>query len=199
MECTKQIFLEDVKDHQMYRLRDFNVERHLRFKKPETNCMSFDLITWPGHLCYTGDMGTYVFKRLPDMFEFFRTKSNEVDKISVNLNYWAEKCIAIDSGIGITEYSKNAFRSRITERLDADEVWPELRQTVQREILENIPDNEYEARDVVNNFAYEGFTFQDFWEANLHEYTYRYIWCCYAIVWGIQKYDISKNTKLEIL
>ena len=85
MKDIKQIFLNDVKDHQMTIVRDDNIGRHLRFSKPGTSCMSFDLITWPGYLCCTGDMGTYVFKRLPDMFEFFRTKSNEGIHVSLHL------------------------------------------------------------------------------------------------------------------
>ena len=29
---------------------------------------TFDIVTWPGYLCYSGDMGCFVFTRLPDMF-----------------------------------------------------------------------------------------------------------------------------------
>ena len=71
--CTEQIFLRDISMHQMSVLRDDGVNRHIRFKTPGTNSMYFDIITWPGFLCYTGDMGTYVFRRLEDMFQFFRT------------------------------------------------------------------------------------------------------------------------------
>ena len=66
-------FLRDVAEHTMTVIREDGVSRHIRFAKPGTSCMHFDLITWPGYLCYTGDMGTYVFQRLTDMFEFFRT------------------------------------------------------------------------------------------------------------------------------
>src|SRR3972149_10753581 len=152
MKDIKKIFLDDVENHQMTIVRDDNTHilgRHLRFSKPGTVCMSFDLITWPGHLCITGDMGTYVFRRLPDMFEFFRTKSNEDDKISVNLDYWAEKCIA-SGHTGINEYSKDNFRTCIIERLD-DDASPELRQVVEAEILSCIPDNEYKARQKIDN------------------------------------------------
>ena len=49
-------------------LRDDGVYRHIRFKKPGTGCMHFDLVTWPGYLCYSGDMGCYVFCRLNARF-----------------------------------------------------------------------------------------------------------------------------------
>lgn len=62
-EVTESTFLREVSQHSMTVIRDDGVNRHLRFRRPETNCMGFDLITWAGHLCYTGDMGTYVFSR----------------------------------------------------------------------------------------------------------------------------------------
>lgn len=53
------------------------------------------------YLCYTGDMGTYVFQRLTDMFEFFRTdreyKKRNGGKLAVNLSYWGEKLQATPS------------------------------------------------------------------------------------------------------
>ena len=79
MTCTEQSFLKDVAEHQMTVLRDDGVNRHVQFRRPGTICMGFELITWPGYLCYTGDMGTYVFRRLEDMFEFFRTDRYIVD------------------------------------------------------------------------------------------------------------------------
>ena len=35
--------------------------------------------------------------------------------------------------------------------------------------------------------------FYDFWETDLEEYTFRYLWCLYAIVWGITQYDKQKG------
>ena len=81
---------------------DNGVHRHIRFKKPGTMCMYFDLITYPGGLLYTGDMGTYVFVRLQDMFEFFRTSNQDgwVKEMGLTLytnhSYWSEKLVATD-------------------------------------------------------------------------------------------------------
>ncbi len=69
---TEQSFLEAVAKHEMHVLHEDGLYRHIRFKKPGTSCMHFDLITYPGYLVYSGDMGCYVFSRLPDMFELFR-------------------------------------------------------------------------------------------------------------------------------
>jgi hypothetical protein len=38
------------------------------------------------------------------------------------------------------------------------------------------------------------FHFQDLWESNFERYTFHFIWCCYAIAWGIKTYDESKAT-----
>ena len=89
-QLTPDTFLQDVAQHQIHVIRDDGVYRHVRFKRPDTYCSHFDLITWPGHLCYTGDMGTYVFTRLRDMFDFFRRPDNEKWH-RIDRRYWAEK------------------------------------------------------------------------------------------------------------
>lgn len=200
MKCTEQSFLRDVADHQMIVLRDDGVYRHVRFKQPGTNCMYFDLVTWPGWLCYSGDMGTYVFRRLEDMFEFFRTDQTERTYLAkdgrtlhINLGYWAEKVEAEERHEGLKAYSADKFRRVIKEWLDEAEASDEVRAAVEDEILSYADDHEYAAREAVNDFDRHGFTFHDFWEVDLQEYTYRFIWCCYAIAWGIQQYDKTKS------
>jgi len=42
-------------------------------------------------------------------------------------------------------------------------------------------------------FEHDGFRFEDFWEIDCHDYTYSFVWCCYAIAWGIQVYDAAKE------
>ncbi|MGQ3384474.1 hypothetical protein [Glutamicibacter sp. TV12E] len=76
-------FNGDTENHQMSILHDEGLYRHLRFKNPENGFYWFDLITWPGYLTITGDMGTYTFLRVQDMFEFFTGH--------INNSYWAEK------------------------------------------------------------------------------------------------------------
>ena len=41
-------FLKDVAKHRMVTMLDEGVRRHIRFVDPDTTCMHFDLITWPG-------------------------------------------------------------------------------------------------------------------------------------------------------
>jgi hypothetical protein len=37
-----------------------------------------------------------------------------------------------------------------------------------------------------------GWQFDDLFEHDFTEYTHSIIWCCYALAWGIEKYDASK-------
>lgn len=194
---TQEQFLSDVAGHKITVIRDDGVYRHLRFSHNGSSTNQFDLITWPGYLCYCGDMGTFVFSRLTDMFEFFRDK-RIASGLHINLGYWCEKLVAVD-GDGrhkkgsAKEYSEKKFRAVIQEYLDdIDEssVYADLRSEVEDRVLAFAHD-ENEAFSAVNEFEHNGFQFQDFFEYDLTEYTYRFIWCCYALVWGIVQYDLA--------
>lgn len=97
---NEEEFLRDVSNHEMLIIRDDGLYRHIRFQRPDTSSMYFDLITWPNRLCYTGDMSTYVFSRIEDMFRFFRAdrqrSTRDDQRLEINLSYWAEKVISGD-------------------------------------------------------------------------------------------------------
>ena len=103
-DLTEAQFLKDVSDHQLELLRDDGLYRHLRFAKPGSIMMSFELVTWPGYLCFCGDMRDFLFTRIPDMFNFFR--SSRQDRIAgetlyINTGYWGGKCVAVVAADGI--------------------------------------------------------------------------------------------------
>lgn len=87
-KLTREQFLEDVKDHRLTIIKDDGLYRHLRFKQPGTSNMFFDIVTWPGYLAYTGDMGSFVFTRIEDMLGFFRSKRGE---LGINTGYWGRR------------------------------------------------------------------------------------------------------------
>lgn len=195
MEPTETSFLKDVAEHRMTVLRDDGIHRHLQFRKPGTYCMGFDLITWPGYLAYTGDMGCYVFTRIEDMFEFFRTdrmQPKNGQTLYINRSYWAEKCVAQDRD-GVKKYCPDKFRETVARILDDDKASTDVREAVEEDVLSVADDGEYAAHLAARDFDHEGYQFSDFWEHDLREYTYRYLWCCYALAWGIQQYDNSKH------
>lgn len=220
--CTEERFLRDVAKHEMTVIRDDGVHRHIRYKQPDSSMMFFDLITWPGFLCYCGDMGTYVFQRTQDMFGFFR-KNGRLD--GIDRRYWAEKIEAADRD-GVEKHSHEEFARQINDWVDRQaegdkpdddepeqlvlwaEAYAELRAEVESEVL-SADSNEVRCFDAANDFTHAGdawkafhgpnakFQFTDFWEVDTKEYTSRFLWCCYALAWGIEQYDATKRLAAE--
>ena len=92
-------------------LLDNGVYRHLSFTNNGSSVYRFDITTWPGHLCISGDMGTQVFSRLHDMFEFF---NDDLDsKFPINPGYWGEKLQAIGTNSGYQEFSVDLFKENV--------------------------------------------------------------------------------------
>lgn len=214
--CTEQRFLADAAQHEMTIIRDDGVHRHIQFKKPGTSSYRFDLITWPGYLCYTGDMGAYVFTRLHDMFEFFRTdrdymRRRDGNTLAINPGYWGQKLEAVDKCDGFKEFSEDKFERAVMAYLttwirdnrddtDKDER-RELWDAVMSDVLGADNDNDGSRKQAAaHDFTYRvnqgiDFEFVDFWEHDLTDYSFRFMWCCYALAWGVQKYDLSKETE----
>ena len=213
MKVKEESFLNDVKNHQMIIINDDDLNRHIRFQRPGSSCMLFDLITWPGCLCYTGDMGTFVFRRLQDMFEFFRTdreyNQQKGRQLSINLGYWAEKVEAADKHDGLKRFDEELFDHAVKHDLMAwirdyfSDTTKEERRELWGAVLSDVIGAESSSSGVykqvaVSDFSHKVndtvgyFSFQDFWDHDTSSYSYRFQWCCYAIAWGIQMYDDAK-------
>jgi len=217
---TEDEFLSDVSEHVVEVLRDDGLYRHIRFRRPGTMCSHFDLLTWPGYLCYTGDMGTYVFCRIPDMFQFFRTDREYAERhgrrLAVNLSYWSEKLQAVDGArreASAIEFSPAKFR-RVIEQIrrqwirDARDTLSKkqrrsLWEAVGDEVLGQIEDGEHDAYAAARDFSWSlsglgyrdgerKWQFDDLWDHSFTEYTHRFQWCCYALAWGIEQYELAK-------
>lgn len=192
---TVESFTNDVKNHKMTIMHDSaapEVYRHIRFKQPETINMYFDLTTWPGHLCISGDMGCFVFSRLNDMFEFFRS-----DNGRINPQYWHEKVQAENKNGGVEKFEHETFKKVVMEE------WNTLSENncvknndLYNEIIEMLVHTEVESEQTCYERAMD-LLGHDFCERSCREYTYHYIWCLHAIVWGIQQYDAHKD-KIKI-
>lgn len=179
--CSKERFDSDVSEHAMTVLRANGVDRHLRFKKPTTTCYWFDVITWPGTLCIDGDCGTFVFRRITDMFDFFRDGDGDI-----NPSYWSEKCVTA-SKRAVTEFAWDTFAKNVKEYVEDEDV--DLRSAVLTELGFVEPD-EFGAVAFIRDFEHDGFRFQN-WDADSREYTFHFIWCLRAIVWAIAQWDAS--------
>jgi hypothetical protein len=202
--CTEERFLRDIASHEMTIIRDEGVSRHIRFRRPDSINMYFDLITWPGSLCYTGDMGTFVFSRLDDMFEFFRVepsyKLRDGNTLFVNPGYWGEKLQSISRFGGFREYSEERFKKRVKDHFDSyweDSENEEEKLECWQEIKEDVlicADEEHRAYQAAYDFSHGEFIFQDFFDGGGTEaYTFHFLWCCYALAWGVKVYDASKE------
>ncbi len=201
-ECTEEQFLNDVKNHQISIEKDDGVHRHIMFKQSDRCTYWFDLITWPGYLCISGDCGTYVFSRTNDMFRFFRSENG---KLSINPRYWGEKLNSISRFGGFLKFDQEEFENLVKEhfesymvtRINDESQKGELWKEIEDEVLYN-SDEEHRAYQAVNDFSYEigehTFEFSDFFDGGGTEnYSQQFIWNLYAIVWGIMKYDEAKK------
>ena len=90
----EQQFIEDTKEHTMDIINDDDINRRIIFSRKGSSAYQYILHTWPGYLMITGDMGTYVFRRIDDMFNFFSTGS---PNYKIKPGYWSEKLEAINS------------------------------------------------------------------------------------------------------
>lgn len=182
-------FRKRVKHHRLTILHVDGLYRHLRFACPYQGSVDqFDLVTWPGSLCYCGDMGDYVFTRCDDMFSFFRRSRPDGRTLDINPYYWSEKVVAADRDQVkhyTTTRAKQVIRYWVQDEPHA------IQQAVRYEILSRLDDGGEEfIRRLCDDFERGGrLIFQDFHEADLTEFTYRFIFCCRAIAWGIAQYD----------
>lgn len=75
----------------------------------------------------------------------------------------------------------------------------ELRGEVNENVLCCLDEDEHEARKTVSEFSHKigdhVFEFSDSWEWECRDYTYHFIWCCYAIAWAVNKYDLSRKSE----
>lgn len=202
-ECTEEEFLNNVKDHSIEIIKDDGVHRHIKFSNNGSSSYRIDLITWPGCLCIRSDCGTYVFSRTIDMFEFFRTEDRDIsfskDGLSINPGYWGEKLLSVGTHAGYKEFSEEKFRDEIKYRfdyhvvdnnlnyVDARNLWMKIEHEIFSK-LEIGPEHAFQAAYEFDSIDYS----DDFPSCNV--YTFHFIWCLYAIVWGIKKYDEQKRT-----
>ncbi len=190
-------FAAATRSHELTVLRDDGQYRHLRFASPDNGFYWFDLVTWPGRLVFTGAMGTFVFATgaAIDPLVAFRYQTG------VYPGNWSRWVIAgQDQTRG---YSEDVFRRVVADRVaEAADRFPGLREAVDRDVLASDDYNlEYEecAREAVAAFQFTSgqavFRFEgvDAWD--LMDWSWWYLWCCHAILWGIDRYRASQPTR----
>jgi hypothetical protein len=206
-EQIKESFLTNVSNHSMNVLQDNGVYRHLEFSNNGSSNQKFSLVTYPNHLVFSGDMGTYVFSRLHDMFGFFRNP-----ELSINAYYWSEKVESISKNGGLKVFDEDLLNESIETRVNdicADiEDWFEDNKDEEIETVEAFEAafraeikshfecaemDEYRHISTIDDFqssVIDDLDFTDCYEwMDTECLSSRYLWCCHAVVWGIQQYD----------
>ncbi|MBG6246725.1 hypothetical protein CS369_22090 [Candidatus Symbiopectobacterium sp. 'North America'] len=195
---VKVRFLDNVSGHLMTIHRDDGLYRHVQFSRPGTNCYRFDLITWPGYLCVTGDVGCWTFSRIADMFEFFACNFDR----GINPGYWAEK---LQAGAGCSyqklcfEWDHGAFMTALREWHEnwLDEGQNEDDKESAEDSIGVIKMNSEDAHSAwraLEDADLPGIDIYDFADHRFETHTTHYLWICHAIVWGIQRYNASKQS-----
>lgn len=183
MPTVQERFVGDTAKHEMTVLHNDGLYRHLRFKRPDTYMYHFDVVTWPGYLTITGDMDTFTFARLEDMFEFFRSG------VGINPGYWGEK---VKAGT-YKRYDEDYAHQAAVEHLDewAGHVDPSRAAWARQQLQELIQDTDSQGE---SEFRYGlsriGEPFGDWWwESDLHPNTFQFLWCCWAIRHAVNTFD----------
>ncbi|MFF5977147.1 hypothetical protein ACFY7C_37245 [Streptomyces sp. NPDC012769] len=193
---VEERFRKDTAGHELRILHDDGLYRHLLLRNLRGSEYWYELITWPGSLAIRGDVGDgYTFTRLTDMFEFFRSERG-----GINPHYWAEK---LGGGRrSVKEYSEDLFRQRVVEQFVSDARWegvpPGTGKALRTWVLDEDLSDERQARNVLEDFAHEGYEFSDTWEWDFHDYDPAFLWCCHAIVAGIAQYDRAPKTPTRL-
>lgn len=153
-------FKAETAEHLMTVLMDQSPEqpyRHVRFARPGTGIWSFSLVTWPGHLSISGDLESFTFRRLRDMFDFFRGGY-------VNPGYWAEKLVA---GRAEARFSPERFADNVWAEIEHhkrsasnpngyhDAEFEALTQAVQVELLDDPPAYVEQAHEMLAEFRWD--------------------------------------------
>lgn len=207
--ATGRRFKRDTAKHQMTIVLDQGLHRHLHFAGPGGSEYWFDLITVPGALIFQGDGESYVFRRLRDMFEFFRSNPDR-NVMRINPHYWSEKLT--DGRARVKVYSPDVLKQHVKDVLADARQWGDrprgLVKAVREEILESGEiDYEDSARALLRDFEFyvdeadrynldkkPDFVFSDTWEWDLRDYDWWFLWACHAIVSGIAQYDRAKRS-----
>lgn len=181
-------FTADVAEHAVQVLRDDGVYRHIMCRKPQRSAYWFEIVTWPGVLTIHGDMGTFTFRRIDDMFEFFRGKS-------INPGYWAEKlqagtnCPRLDIAM---EFSFERWAECVRNYRDVDMPNSAWNRALEELIEQAEGQDEHTVLQSSYDFEHEDRRLDDFFEHTFREYTFHFLWCCHAITWATSAYDAQK-------
>lgn len=169
-----------LRDHRIQVLRADGLYRHYRCRNSGSCIDGFDIVTWPGSLCYTGDMGDFLFQRTDDMVAF-------MGRACRSPSYAAEKCVA--SGHervlgGVYEFRREVLVELLDEAREEQRGSRHPERDLDAELDEILeaydecqsPDDAYRA--IHESRLWDGSDFP-----SCETFTFRFLWCLRAIGW----------------
>lgn len=214
-------FARETARHEMRVLHDDGVYRHLRFMPSSHSFYWFELITTPGQLVFSGDGESFTFRRVTDMFKFFRSGLMRDGSIEINPMYWSEKLTSDRDSV--QKYQEDLFIKLVWEQanhlIEQEYVRPDqadrFRQAIKDDIVEGglytTADEAYRTvgefefyNDPSKEFDYRhqaDVRFEEPWEwfNATKDFDWWFLWACHAIVWGIARYDRIRKYGLQQL
>ncbi|MET8694789.1 hypothetical protein ABZV65_19850 [Streptomyces bauhiniae] len=214
-------FAREAAGHKMTIAHDDGVFRHLVFKDPEHSFYWFEIVTTPGQLVFSGDGESFVFRRVTDMFEFFRSGLGRNGSVEINPQYWSEKLTSDRDSV--KEFQEDLFLKLVWEEaehlIEQEHVKPDqvdrFRQAIKDDIVEGgLYSTSGDAYRTVTEFGFYNdaskefdwqhqpdIVFDDAWEwfGATKDYDWWFLWACHAIVAGIARYDRVRKYGLEKL
>lgn len=200
IEKIKVNFLKDTEDFHIRSIEEVGIVRNIRFGSMDGgSAHHFNLTTWPGYLAISGDMGCFVFRRVEDMFDFFRSD----EELKINPDYWHEKITSTGGRRSAKSFYKDKLLSSCREIFESYSESFELSEDQKSELweeMQSVFSDCRSQRDVTHaamGFDMHGFQFDYESIPDGMDYSYHFIWCLFAIVWGIQQYDAHKKKEAE--
>lgn len=206
---TGEQFARDTARHELTVKHDDGLYRHLMCRRSNSGLYHFEVVTWPGALLLRGDIdGAYCFRRLDDMFAFFRS-----DGAVPNLHYWSEKLAGGRNSV--LEHSADVARQMIAEAIGdyeegsypyllgrwdasqsprgAEPVSPATARALVADCEEDGDlDHAHGLRNLLSELEAMGVA-SDTWEWDCRDWSPSFVWACHAIVWAIARYDAQRK------
>ncbi len=173
-------FTANISEHELTVLHDDGLYRHLRMARPGTGIWGWSVVTWPGHLATSGDIGEgFIFTREPDMLGFFAkgggyTYSDGAPQIDIR--YWAEKLTR--GAQSVKTYSRDVFLQRVRDHIreERGSLSPWRRATLYED-AQDVP----ESPTLAHQWLDDAFPNCDTWEWDLADWDHHFLLACYAI------------------
>jgi len=181
--------------HRMTVLHEEGLYRHLRFEAPERGPVGpFELITWPYNLvAKTGWTFHFDIDATPDMFVLFRRTALTGE---INPGYWSEKVRA--GRDEIEGYNPDLFEQQVKQHVVEAIRNGDAPRGIGAEVTSDIfvwgdISHEAGARQALEDFRYQDWTFGKTWEWKFCDYTPGFLHSCHAIRRGIDLWDAARK------